>query len=185
MAYLIGSIPFGFLLVRSKIGKDIRMFGSGNIGATNAFRIGGKALGMLTLVFDLVKGAVAVLATKNLFPNDLLTLSKVGLVVVLGHIFPIWLKFKGGKGVATALGVMLVIEPMAAAFTIVFFVLVFWKTRIVSVSSICAAFAATIYALIFCNAYIFYLVAILNILITIKHKGNIVKLYKGQEKKLF
>ena len=102
-SYLCGSIPFGLILTKTFSGKDIRDVGSGNIGATNVLRTGNKYLAFLTLILDILKGYIAVIITKQFFP-ELLQLS--ALLVFLGHIFPIWLKFKGGKGVATFLGIL-------------------------------------------------------------------------------
>ena len=144
IAYLLGSIPFGYLLVRILRKEDIRATGSGNIGATNVARSGAKGLGILTLLLDLLKGFAAVKIAAHFapgapgFPSDLAVAA--GIAAVLGHIFPIWLRFKGGKGVATGLGVDLALAPLAALCSLGVFIVVFAITRYVSLASILAAF---------------------------------------------
>jgi glycerol-3-phosphate acyltransferase PlsY len=188
LAYLLGSIPFGYLLVRLFRKEDIRSVGSGNIGATNVARSGGKGLGILTLLLDLLKAAAAVLIARHLapgppgFPSDLAVAA--GIAAVLGHVFPIWLRFKGGKGVASALGVFLALAWPAAVSSLIVFVLIFVLTRYVSLASILAAVMMPLFVLmwmpdrtpIFVGGVIF-----LALLVVSKHHSNITRLMQGKE----
>src|ERR1039458_9492156 len=153
ISYLLGSIPIGYLLVRLFRQQDIRSVGSGNIGATNVLRYGGKSLGAITFLLDVLKGSSAVLIGALLaahlapaFPyRDAQALA--ALSAVLGHIFPVWLRFRGGKGVATSFGVFLVAAPCAALAAIAVFALGFLITRYVSLASILGAFSFPLFAL--------------------------------------
>jgi len=142
LAYLLGSIPFGYLLVRLSAGGDVRETGSGGTGATNVTRRAGKGAGLLTLLLDALKGAAAVLVARALLgaggPADWWVCA-AGAAAVLGHVFPVWLRFRGGKGVATGLGVFLVLAPLATLCALLVFVLVVWLWRYVSLGSIAAA----------------------------------------------
>src|SRR5262249_13536145 len=162
VAYLLGSIPFGYLLVKIFRGEDIRLSGSGNIGATNVARSGAKGLGAVTLLLDTLKGAAAVwfaaafaLSKYNtcggpsnesfcVSPERLM--ATAALFAVLGHLFPVWLKFKGGKGVATALGVFVMLFPMAVPVSLVIFIVVVAVSRYVSLGSILATLSFPIAA---------------------------------------
>ena len=142
LAYLIGSVPFGYLIVKSRGAGDVRETGSGGTGATNVTRRAGKWAGLLTLALDALKGAAAVLFARWMLAAD----SGVGwwvalsaIAVVAGHVFPVWLKFRGGKGVAPGLGVFLALAPAAVPVALAAFVLVVWRTRYVSLGSITAA----------------------------------------------
>jgi glycerol-3-phosphate acyltransferase PlsY len=167
VAYLLGSIPFGYLIVRATEGADVRRTGSGGTGATNVSRIAGKAAGALTLALDALKGAAAVaiakvvlglpvfaLSTSARAPNDSTFgssywwVAAAGIAVIVGHIFPIWLRFRGGKGVATGVGVFLILAPLAVALAAVIFALVVWRTRYVSLGSILAAVSIPLFLLI-------------------------------------
>src|ERR1043166_5455173 len=128
LAYLIGSIPFGYLIVRGKIGADIRQTGSGGTGATNVSRRAGKAAGVVTLVLDTLKGGTAVLIAEMLTRSDWMV-AAAAVAVIVGHIFPVWLGFRGGKGVATGAGVFLVLAPIAVLCAGVVFVVVAAITR--------------------------------------------------------
>jgi glycerol-3-phosphate acyltransferase PlsY len=188
IAYLLGSIPFGYLLVRLFRREDIRSVGSGNIGATNVARAGGKGLGIVTLSLDLLKGLAAVLIAKHLAPgtpgnpSDLAVAA--GIAAILGHVFPVWLGFKGGKGVASALGVFLALAWPAAISALVVFILVFALTRYVSLASILAAVMIPPFALlwmpdrspVFVGGVIF-----LALLVVSKHHSNITRLMQGKE----
>ncbi len=188
IAYLLGSIPFGYILVRIFRKEDIRATGSGNIGATNVARSGGKGLGILTLLLDLLKAFAAVKIAQHFapgtpgFPSDLTVLA--GVAAVLGHVFPIWLRFKGGKGVASALGVFIAIAPLAALCALVVFIGVFAITRYVSLASILAAVMMPVFCLlwmpdrspIFVGGVIF-----LSLLVVAKHHANIARLMQGKE----
>jgi glycerol-3-phosphate acyltransferase PlsY len=141
LAYLLGSIPFGLLLTKLFGGRDIRNAGSGNIGATNVARVVGPAAGILTLLLDAAKGALAVWLAGRFTEHRATPLMLAGVAALVGHCFPVWLKFKGGKGVATALGVFLMLAPLAALGALVFFIAVVLMWRYVSLGSVSAAAA--------------------------------------------
>ena len=138
-AYLLGSIPFGYLIVRAKEGADVRESGSGGTGATNVSRRAGKLAGVVTLLLDALKGALAVLLARWLLTDDFGVnwwVAAAAVLAVVGHCFPVWLRFRGGKGVATGVGVFLSLYPLAVACAAVVFVLAFALTRYVSLGSI-------------------------------------------------
>ena len=182
-AYLLGSVPVGVLLARMK-GADPRKVGSGNIGATNVMRAAGKTTGALTLAGDILKGLLPVVVAFVL-GEPAMVVAAVGLAAFLGHLFPLFLKFKGGKGVATALGVYLALDPFAVVITVIVFVLVLLKWRFVSLGSLVgvAAMPLLLYLL---NApdYYIYLALVIAALIFIKHKDNIRRLLAGTENKI-
>jgi len=140
-AYFLGSIPFGLILAKLLAGNDIRKSGSGNIGATNVARVVGPAAGILTLVLDVAKGAAAVWLAGRFTEQSSTAMTLAAIVALLGHCFPVWLKFKGGKGVATALGVFLMLSPLAALSALLIFILVSLVWRYVSLGSVSAAAA--------------------------------------------
>ena len=182
IAYLIGSVPFGVILTRLAGAGDVRRIGSGNIGATNVLRTGRKGLALATLAFDMLKGALpAWLAYRYLGPDMAVV---AGLGAVLGHCFPVWLKFQGGKGVATAAGVVIALTPMVAAIAIGIFVLVVIATRYVSLASMLGAIAAApgAYLLGYVQAAELYL--LLALIMLLKHAGNIRRLARGTESRL-
>lgn len=193
VAYLLGSIPFGFLLVLLVRRQDVRSQGSGNIGATNVLRSGGKALGALTFLLDAGKGYAAVAIAQLLASGGSEAALQnaailAGLAAILGHVFPAWLRFKGGKGVATALGVFLALSPWAALAALAIFVVVVLLSRYVSLGSILAAVA-----LPFLTLFLFpqkhtnlYRVVVFccSALVILKHKGNIARLLHGAEFRL-
>jgi glycerol-3-phosphate acyltransferase PlsY len=188
MAYLLGSIPFGYVLVRLFRHEDVRATGSGNIGATNVARSGGKALGLLTLLLDALKGFVAVLIAMHLSPNTPHGPSPLAVAAavaaVLGHVFPVWLKFQGGKGIATALGVFLALVPWVALSALVLFILVVATTRLVSLGSILAAISIPLFALLLVpkrSATLLAGLSAISLLSIFKHRANIVRLLKGKE----
>jgi glycerol-3-phosphate acyltransferase PlsY len=182
-AYLLGSVPVGVLFARMK-GADPRKVGSGNIGATNVMRAAGKVTGALTLVGDILKGLLPV-AVAFIMGEPVIVVAAAGLAAFLGHLFPLFLGFKGGKGVATALGVYLRLDPFAVFITVIVFVLVLLKWRFVSLGSLVgvAAMPLLLYLL---NApdYYVYLALIIGALIFIKHKDNIRRLFAGTENKI-
>src|SRR6185437_7541494 len=147
VAYRIGSLPFGYLIVRRKIGADIRQTGSGGTGATNVSRRAGKAAGVLTLLLDAAKGCIAVLIAKTVSGDDWVIAAAASATLV-GHIFPVWLGFRGGKGVATGVGIFLVLAPIALLCAGVVFVAIVALTRYVSLGSIVAAAAIPLVILI-------------------------------------
>jgi glycerol-3-phosphate acyltransferase PlsY len=182
--YLLGSVPTGLLLARFFSKIDPRKTGSGNIGATNIFRTAGKGLGILTLVGDVLKGMIPIGIAIQLGISDL-WLAAVGLSTFLGHIFPIFLGFRGGKGVATALGVYLVISPIAVLIEFLLFAGLVWRWRYISLGSICCATTIPILIAFFrsdSQAY-FILSVIIAALILYRHQENIVRLLQGTENK--
>jgi glycerol-3-phosphate acyltransferase PlsY len=198
IAYLLGSIPFGYLLVKIFRGEDIRLSGSGNIGATNVARSGAKGLGAATLALDTLKGLLAVWLASALAGSKYnlcgdfivhpyvpaLRLMAVGaLFAVLGHIFPVWLKFKGGKGVATALGVFILLFPKAILIALGIFILVVALSRYVSLGSIVGAIAFPIVGWFFYHPdWISMLLAsAVSLVIILKHHKNIRHLLAGDE----
>ncbi len=185
VAYLLGSIPFGLLLVRWRTGRDVRASGSGNIGATNVLRTSGKALGILTLLLDTAKGSVAVLLAGSLTDGDPLALAASAVAVICGHMFPVWLGFKGGKAVASALGAFAVLAPWAMLATTIIFLALCWKTRIVSLSSIAAAAVLPLGVWLLSHNLLFLAAAaIAAMLVIYKHKSNIARLRAGTENRL-
>jgi glycerol-3-phosphate acyltransferase PlsY len=183
-AYLLGSIPTGLLLSRALVGKDPRQQGSRNIGATNVMRTAGKALGAITLIGDVLKGIIPVLIALWLVKEEF-WVAGTGLAALLGHCFPVYLRFKGGKGVATALGVFLPLAPLAVIFDIFFFTGVVATSRMVSVGSMLAAAAMPI--LIWLLGYPLSSVILgicVALLIIYRHKENIKRLLAGGENKL-
>jgi glycerol-3-phosphate acyltransferase PlsY len=181
IAYLIGSVPFGLILTRLAGAGDVRAIGSGNIGATNVLRTGRKGLALATLALDLLKGALpAWLAYRYLGPDMAVV---AGLGAVLGHCFPIWLKFKGGKGVATAAGVVLALTPVVAVIAIGVFLLVVLATRYVSLGSMLGALAAAPGAYLLGHVQAAELDLLLALIIMLKHAGNIRRLAAGSEAK--
>lgn len=186
IGYLLGSIPFGFVLVKLFRGEDVRSTGSGNIGATNVARTGSKRLAIATLALDALKGAVAVLAARALAPagiSPLPYMSIAALAAVLGHLFPVWLKFKGGKGVATALGVFLVLFPQAVMVSLAIFIITVLATRYVSLGSILAAIAFPVAAYFLGSPDWQTLLpaCAIALLIVLKHHANIARLLSGTE----
>ena len=194
-AYLLGSIPTGFLVAKAK-GIDIRAAGSGNIGATNSMRVLGKPAGIFVLLMDVLKGWVAVRGlafwvANNLFPYDSLGTTLefcavlAGISVVIGHNYTCWLKFKGGKGIATTAGVYLVLAPWALLIALGVFILAVAITRYVSVGSIAAAIALPIATFFTQNGLLVDVATVaLGLLAIYKHKSNIQRLMAGTESRL-
>lgn len=189
-AYLLGSIPFGYLLVRIFRGEDVRKSGSGNIGATNVSRKS-PALGALTLILDAAKGFFAVhLATYSGLPAGdprlQRLMSAAALLAIAGHMFPIWLRFRGGKGVATALGAFLRLAPMAVGVAVMIFVVAVSISRRISLGSIVTAalFPATVWTLnISHDPAVLALIGLAALLIIARHYANIIRLLSGDEPK--
>lgn len=184
VAYLVGSIPFGYLIVRGKIGADIRQSGSGGTGATNVSRRAGKAAGVLTLVLDALKGSAAVLIAKTVSGDDWL-IAAAAIAVLVGHIFPVWLGFRGGKGVATGAGVFVVIAPVALLCAGVIFLAIVLLTRYVSLGSMCAAAAIPLFVWLLSDSRPLLIAAIVGaLLIVFAHRGNIGRLAQGTESRI-
>jgi glycerol-3-phosphate acyltransferase PlsY len=176
-SYLLGSIPFGYVLVRVFYGQDVRSTGSGNIGATNVSRTS-PWLGALTLLLDATKGAAAVLMTRAVFPGQTILPGVAALAAIAGHVFPLWLKFRGGKGVATGLGSFLVLFPKTVLLTVGVFVLIFLAFRYVSLASMLAValFPLLVWALHPVTPQMLALLVASSILIVAKHDENIRRL---------
>ena len=187
-AYLLGSIPFGYLLVRFFLKEDIRAKGSGNIGATNVIRSGAKKLGALTFLLDVCKGIVAVLIVSRIVlapvPHQNAA-ALAALCAILGHIYTVWLRFTGGKGVATALGVFLALAPYAALAGLAVFVFVFALSKYVSLASILAAVAFAPAAMLLPHrAYTPLMIAVIfaaPLIVIARHHKNIARLLNGTE----
>lgn len=182
LSYLLGSIPFGYLLIRAFRGEDVRKTGSGNIGATNVSRTS-PALGLLTLLLDAGKGFAAVLLAHSLFPAEASLLSIAALFAIAGHIFPVWLKFRGGKGVATGTGSFLLLAPKAVLVTIAIFLLIVLAFRYISLASIVAVilFPLLFWRLHSAPGKSVLFVGIACALILLKHRQNIRRLAAGTE----
>lgn len=184
-AYLIGSIPTGIIVVKILGAPDPRTVGSGNIGATNVGRAGGKAAGIITLIGDVLKGFLIILLAFYMFGNSPKEISIAGLAVFLGHIFPVFLKFKGGKGVATALGVFLAIGPLQAAFALFLFIIIAVIFRYISIGSMIAAASVPVFFSFFTSSQQYIpLAAIIAVFIILKHLDNIKRLGQGTENKI-
>ena len=186
IAYLLGSIPFGYILVRLFLHKDIRATGSGNIGATNVARSGAKGLGIATLVLDTLKAVAAVLIAKHLAPGNLELATLAAVATILGNVFPIWLGFKGGKGVASALGVYLALSWPAALCALAVFIVILILTKYVSLASILGAVTLPVFFLLFVPAHSPVIVAsvlFISLLVIVKHHMNIARLKAGTESK--
>ena len=179
IGYLLGSIPFGLLLTRAAGLGDIRQIGSGNIGATNVLRTGNKGLAAATLLLDAAKGAVAVLVARYYFGEMPAMLA--GLAAFIGHIFPVWLGFKGGKGVATYLGVLAALAWQCALVFAALWLAVAAATRISSLAAIIATIASPIAAWLLGDADLAAVVALMSLIILIKHRANIERLIAGEE----
>ena len=182
-AYGIGSIPFGLIFTKLAGRGDIRAIGSGNIGATNVLRTGSRKLAVLTLIFDAGKGAVAVVAAT--YFADAHSAAFVGLVVVIGHCFPIWLKFAGGKGVATSLAVFAALDlRLGAVFVIVWLVTAF-LSRYSSLAALCAVLAVTAGGFVLLDDLISQIsILLLSVLVWTRHHQNIGRLLAGTETKI-
>jgi glycerol-3-phosphate acyltransferase PlsY len=183
LAYLIGGIPFGYLMVRLKTGKDVRSLGSGNIGATNVLRTTGRAAGIVTLLLDVAKGYLAVFLMARFTDQHPLWCALAGVAVVMGHAFPVFLKFQGGKAVASFVGVALALFPAALGAVVVLFVAVVAVTRYISLGSMLGAglfpFAVwllyhptwpVVACMVFCGGFIVW-----------RHRANIGRLRAGTE----
>ena len=179
VGYLLGSIPFGLVLTRLGGAGDIRSIGSGNIGATNVLRTGRKGLAAATLAFDLVKGFLPVLVAHRWYGLD--AALAAGLGAVVGHCFPVWLGFRGGKGVDTASGVVLALSWVILAVCLALFVVVFAATRIVSTASLTAAVAAPLLAWWLGEPRMAVVLLIIGIIVWAKHAENIGRLMRGEE----
>jgi glycerol-3-phosphate acyltransferase PlsY len=183
LAYLIGSIPFGYLIVKGIVGADVRETGSGGTGATNVSRRAGKVAGVITLVLDAFKGSAAVLIVKTMTGSDWL-IAAAAIAVLVGHIFPVWLGFRGGKGVATGAGVFLILAPAALVCAAFVFIAVVVLTRYVSLGSTVAAATIPLFVWTQNNPPYLVVAGVLGaLLIVFAHRGNIGCLARGTESK--
>jgi len=182
-AYLLGGIPFGYLLVRFKTGEDIRSKGSGNIGATNVLRTTGRAFGVITLLLDIAKGALAVWLMGRATGNDILWMSLAAVVVMLGHGFPIFLKFKGGKAVASFIGAYLVLAPWPLLACLIVFVVIVAMTRYISLGSILAAglFPLAVWMILHPPLPLVLAALFSGAFIVWRHRANIDRIRNGTE----
>jgi len=199
VSYLLGSIPFGYLLVRSFRGVDVRNTGSGNIGATNVARTGSKGLAIATLLLDALKGYAAVwiagiLVSQSAHSFDIWTMGELvviamtlaALSAIVGHMFPVWLRFRGGKGVAAAAGAFTALSPRAMLLALIAFAIVVGVSRYVSLGSIVAAVLFPIFFYLTAppertNMLVAFLTGISSLLIIVRHKDNIQRLLAGTE----
>ena len=179
ISYLLGSIPFGLILAKLFLKKDIRDIGSGNIGATNVMRSGNKLVGFLTLILDIFKAVLPVIYIKFNYPDLIYICS---LSVFLGHVFPIWLKFKGGKGVATYVGILFSINIFFGLVFCICWLLIFFLSKYSSLSSLIASFSIPIYLFIINYEQLIFFV-ILFVLIFYTHRENIKRLKNKEESK--
>ncbi|HET8750121.1 MAG TPA: glycerol-3-phosphate 1-O-acyltransferase PlsY [Sphingomicrobium sp.] len=181
LGYLLGSIPFGLILTRLAGKGDVRAIGSGNIGATNVLRTGSKWLAALTLVLDCLKATAAILISQRLFGGETGVFAAAGAVI--GHLYPVWLKFRGGKGVATLLGVLLALLPIAAAVYAAVWLFLLLTLRISSLAGMTAAVTAPIMALALQSSY-FQILLGFAVLVLWKHRENILRIVKGTEPRI-
>ena len=179
-SYLMGSIPFGFILTKIFLKKDIREIGSGNIGATNALRTGNKLVGYTTLILDIVKAIIPVIYIKMNYPELIYIAS---LCAFLGHVFPIWLKFKGGKGVATYVGILFSINILLGLIFVISWCVIFLISRYSSLSSIIGSLSVQLYLFITTekSSVIFFIT--MFVLIFFTHRENIIRLKNKEESK--
>ena len=178
-SYLIGSIPFGFILTKIFLKKDIRDIGSGNIGATNALRTGNKSLGYGTLLLDVLKAIIPVIYTKLNYPDYIFITS---MFVFIGHVFPLWLKFKGGKGVAPYVGILFSINLIYGIVFISIWIITFLISKYSSLASLIASFTIPIYLLFFNNENLTFF-SIMFVLIFYTHRENVKRLKNKEENK--
>jgi glycerol-3-phosphate acyltransferase PlsY len=186
LGYVLGSIPFALILVQRVGGIDLRHRGSGNVGATNAFRTMGPVVGTGALALDVTKGAVAVLLAQRLGGGEGSAVpAAAGLAAIAGHVYPVWLSFRGGKGVATACGVFAVLAPLATACAALVFVLTIWRTRYVSLGSLTGSVALGPAAYV-SGAPVAVVVgaAVAALMILERHRANLGRLWAGAERRI-
>jgi glycerol-3-phosphate acyltransferase PlsY len=183
LAYLLGAIPFGYLLVKWRTGRDVRTMGSGNIGATNVLRTTGRAAGVLTLLLDIGKGYVAVWLAGRLSGNSATVMSAAALAAMLGHAYPVFLRFRGGKAVATFLGAFLRLAAPAILAALIVFVIVVWRTRYISMGSIVSSgtFPLAVWLIVHPPWVVVAAAATGGAFIIWRHKENIQRLRAGTE----
>ncbi len=186
IAYFLGSIPWGFILVKLFVKKDVREIGSGNIGATNVTRTGNKFLGILTLLLDGLKGYFSIYIADYLSKGDYRIVLLAGILAILGHCYTVFLNFKGGKGVATSAGVFLALKPICVLYAFILFLVVVAIKKYVSLGSILSALSFPLFLYLTGERNIYLIVGslIVALVIVYRHKENISRLIKGEENKL-
>jgi acyl phosphate:glycerol-3-phosphate acyltransferase len=182
-AYLIGGVPFGYVLVRARSGRDVRTLGSGNIGATNVLRTSGRALGVLTLLLDIAKGALAVWLADRFLGGSLFWMSAAALAVMAGHAFPIFLRFRGGKAVASFVGAFLYLTPAPLLASLALFAVTVAASRYISLGSVVAAalFPLAVWLIEHPPAYVVLAAAIAGGFIVVRHRANLQRIHAGSE----
>jgi glycerol-3-phosphate acyltransferase PlsY len=184
LAYVIGSVPFALLLARRWGAYDLRQIGSGNLGAANVLRASGVTAGVLVAVLDIAKGALSVTLARHL-SAEASAPAAAGLAAIIGHIYPVWLRFRGGKGVATACGVFSVLTPPVAAPTLAIFAVTVWLTKYVSLGSVLAILALPPIAYFAgSSGHAIVAAAVAAALIVFRHRANLVRLHTGGERRL-
>jgi glycerol-3-phosphate acyltransferase PlsY len=182
-AYLLGSVPFAFLLARRR-GVDLRQAGSGNVGASNVLRTSGAPLAVLAMALDALKGTLAVVVAERVTAGPAVPVA-AALASVVGHVYPLWLRFKGGKGVATAAGAFAFLAPVAAAVAVTVFVVIVAVTRVISIGSIGAALTLAVMTIIMRSPWIVSAGAVLAAaLIVHRHRGNLARVMAGTEQRI-
>jgi glycerol-3-phosphate acyltransferase PlsY len=188
LGYLLGSIPFGLILTRLAGKGDVRQIGSGNIGATNVLRTGSKWLAAMTLILDCLKATVAIVVAHALFESDLFGFGPASLVAaagaMIGHLYPVWLGFKGGKGAATLLGILIPLLPIGALVYAVVWLILLLTTRISSVAGMAAAVSAPVTAFVLKEKTLLPMLLGFTVLVLWKHRENILRLRKGTEPRI-
>ncbi|MEB6200670.1 glycerol-3-phosphate 1-O-acyltransferase PlsY [Mammaliicoccus fleurettii] len=182
LSYLVGCFPSGLVLGKLFFKKDIRQFGSGNLGATNTFRVLGKKAGFLVMFLDIFKGFIVVFFP--LWFNVDIPSIFIGICAVIGHVFPIFLKFKGGKAVATSAGVILAVHPLLLITLAFIFFIILYLTKYVSLSSILASVCCVIGAIFIGDLTFFIVSVVIMIILLVRHQSNIVRIFKGNEPKI-
>ena len=180
-SYILGSIPFGLLLTKIFLKKDIRKIGSGNIGATNVLRAGKRSLGAATLLLDALKAYASILVTLN-FSSDYIYLS--GLLCLLGHVFPIWLKFNGGKGIAVYLGILFAFSVYLAFVFIISWIIILYISKYSSLSSLISSMTVLLYSITLNNFNMSFFLFIIFIIIIYTHRENISRIKEKTENKI-
>lgn len=183
-AYLVGSVPCGVLLTRAAGLGDIRQIGSGNIGATNVLRAGNKWVALLTLLADVVKGAVPVLVLRELWPDETLLHAVAGSFAMLGHLFPVWLRFRGGKGVSTLAGVLLALSWPAGLLAVATWLAVVAVSRYASLAALTATALGPVYAWFYTDPATAGIIAAAVLVVWQRHHENIRRLLRGEESKI-
>ena len=184
LGYGVGAIPFALLLSRGATGTDVRYTGSGNVGAANVFRTSGRSVALAVMTLDIAKGGGVVLVAERLGASEA-TMAMTGAAAVIGHVYPLWLKLRGGKGVATACGVFGVLTPLAALVAAVAFLTVVWRTRYVSLGSIVASLVLPLVGHMSGAPQTFVVCAVGVVgLILIRHRANVTRLQAGTERRL-